>query len=124
MADTPEAIKKSQKLYLLIGAVLFIFTVVTVAVATVPALDIGRHGFDTADMILGLAIAAFKASLVGAIFMHLNHEKGMVYFVFGLGIVFGIALMALTAWAFLDPIEYGSPVERDGFYSTELPAKN
>ena len=53
MADTPEAIKKSQKLYLLIGAVLFVFTVVTVAVATVPALDIGRHGFDTADMILG-----------------------------------------------------------------------
>lgn len=124
MADTPEAIKKSQKLYLLIGAILFIFTVVTVAVATVPALDVGRHGFDTADMILGLAIASFKASLVGAIFMHLNHEKGMVYFVFGLGIVMGIALMVLTGWAYSDITNYGSPTERDGFFSTELPANN
>lgn len=124
MADTPEAIKKTQKLYLLIGAILFIFTIVTVAVATVPALDVGRHGFDTADMILGLGIATFKASLVGAIFMHLNHEKGTIYFVFGLGIIMGIALMALTGWAYTDIINYGSPGERDGFYSTELPVKN
>jgi caa(3)-type oxidase subunit IV len=124
MADTPEAIRKSQKLYLLIGAILFIFTVVTVAVATVPALDVGRHGFDTADMILGLAIATFKASLVGAIFMHLNHEKGLIYLLFGFGIVFGIALMGLTAWAYSDITTYGNEKSRDGFYSTELPANN
>ena len=124
MADTPEAIKKTQKLYLLIGAILFIFTVVTVAVATVPALDVGRHGFDSADMILGLAIATFKASLVGAIFMHLNHEKGLIYLVFGMGIVMGIALMALTAFSYADIINYGNEKSRDGFYSTELPVNN
>lgn len=124
MADTPEAIKKSQKLYLLIGLILFIFTIVTVAVATVPALDVGRHGFDTADMTLGLAIASLKAGLVAAIFMHLNHEKGLVYLVFGFGIVFGIALMALTAFSYADITSYGNEKDRDGFYSTELPAKN
>ena len=117
MADTPEAIKKSQKLYLVIGAVLFIFTVVTVAVATVPALDVGRHGFDTADMILGLAIASFKASLVGAIFMHLNHEKKLVYVVFGIGLFLGAALMLLTGLAYSDPIKYGTWEKGDGFYN-------
>ena len=124
MADTPEAIKKSQRLYLLIGLILFIFTVVTVAVATVPALDVGRHGFDMADMTLGLAIASFKATLVAAIFMHLNHEKGLIYLVFGMGIVFGIALMGLTAFAYSDTTNYGNEKARDGFYSTELPASN
>lgn len=40
MADSPEQIKKSLKIYTVIGLVLFIFTGVTVAVATVPALDL------------------------------------------------------------------------------------
>ena len=68
MADSPEAVKKAQKLYLLIGAILFVFTVVTLMVATVPALDVGQHGFDKADMVLGLFIATIKAGLVAAIF--------------------------------------------------------
>jgi hypothetical protein len=46
--------------------ILFIGTIVTVLVATVPALDVGHHGFDIWDAILGLAIAATKASLVAA----------------------------------------------------------
>ena len=49
MADTPEDIKNAQKKYLLIGLILFIFTVVTVAVATVPWLDFGEHGFELSD---------------------------------------------------------------------------
>ena len=117
MADTPEAIKKSQKLYLLIGLILFVFTVVTVAVATQPWLDFGAHGFDAADMWIGLGIASVKASLVGAIFMHLNHEKKLVYLLFGTGLVFGVALMALTALAYSDPIRFGSWKKGDGFYN-------
>ncbi len=73
MADSPEAIQKSLRLYTLIGGVLFAGTIITVMVATVPALDFGKHGFDVADMVLGLLIASVKASLVAAIFMHLNH---------------------------------------------------
>ena len=117
MADSPEAIKKSQTLYILIGLILFVFTVVTVAVATQPWLDFGAHGFDTADMMIGLCIATFKATLVGAIFMHLNHEKKMVYLVFGLGLFFGVSLMGLTALAFSDPIRFGSWKTGDGFYN-------
>lgn len=104
MADTAEAIRKSIRTYLIVGAALFIGTIVTVAVATVPALDIGGHGFDIWDAILGLAIAATKASLVAAVFMHLNHEKKAVYWIFGSGIVFVIALFGLTALAKNDPI--------------------
>lgn len=104
MADTPEAIRKSLRTYKFVGAVLFIGTVVTVLVATVPWLDVGHHGFDVWDAILGLAIATTKASLVAAIFMHLNHEKKAIYWIFGSGIVFVIALFALTALAKYDPI--------------------
>ncbi len=104
MADTPEAIRKSIRTYLFVGAILFIGTVVTVMVATVPWMDVGHHGFDAWDAILGLAIATTKASLVAAIFMHLNHEKKAVYWLFGSGIVFATALFGLTAFAKSNPI--------------------
>ena len=104
MADTPEAVRKSIRTYLLVGAALFVGTVITVLVATVPALDVGHHGFDIWDAILGLAIASTKAGLVAFIFMHLNHEKKAVYWIFGSGLVFVIALFALFALAKYDPI--------------------
>jgi cytochrome c oxidase subunit 4 len=112
MADTPEAVKKSIRTYLFVGAILFIGTIVTVLVATVPALDVGHHGFDTMDAILGLAIATTKASLVAAVFMHLNHEKKAVYWIFGSGLVFVFWLFVLIGLAKKDPIHdplfYGS----------------
>lgn len=106
MADSPEAIKKSIRLYMLIGGVLFAGTVITVMVATLPWLDFGGHGFDTADMVLGLLIASVKASLVAAIFMHLNHEKRLIYWVFGFGVFCAVSMAALIALAKWDPIHY------------------
>ncbi len=114
MADTPEAISKAQKLYLWIGATLFFFTVVTVAVATVPFLDFGAHGFDHVDMTIGLVIAVIKSSLVMLIFMHLNHEKGMVYFLYGMAIFFAAALIILCAVAFWNGTHFGTPDIMDG----------
>jgi caa(3)-type oxidase subunit IV len=106
MADSPEALQKSLRLYKLIGGVLFIGTIVTVMVATVPWLDVGGHGFDVWDMILGLLIATVKATLVAVIFMHLNHEKSLIYWLFGLGFVAAFFLVALIALAKWDPIHY------------------
>ena len=107
MADSPEEIKKHVKLYMLVGATLFVCTVLTVAVAKIEWVDnLGERGFDTVDMVIGLLIAAFKATLVALIFMHLNHEKKLIYWFFGFGIIFGIALMALTGFAYIDPIEF------------------
>ena len=106
MAESPEEIKKHIKLYLLIGATLFACTVITVAVAKFEFLDFGDRGFDAVDATIGLLIATFKATLVALIFMHLNHEKKMVYWVFALGLFFAIALMSLTGLAFSDPIQF------------------
>ena len=64
MADSPEAIKKHIKLYLFIGAILFVCTVLTVAVAKFEFLDFGDRGFDRVDAVIGLLIATFKATLV------------------------------------------------------------
>jgi caa(3)-type oxidase subunit IV len=104
MADTPEAIKKSVRTYLFVGGVLFLGTVITVMVATVPWLDVGKHGFDKWDCILGLTIATIKACLVAFIFMHLNHEKKAVYWLFASGLCMVCSLAFLTALAVFDPI--------------------
>ena len=104
MADTPEAIRKSIRTYLFVGGILFLGTIITVLVATVPALDFGKHGFDAMDCILGLTIATIKAVLVASIFMHLNHEKKAIYWLFGSGICAVISLAGLTALAMGDPI--------------------
>lgn len=80
-----EDVRKSTRVYLLVGLILFSGTLATAAVATIPAFDVGAHGFDKWDAILGLAIATTKASLVAAIFMHLRHERRWVYVVITLG---------------------------------------
>ena len=104
MANSPEEIQKSKKTYLLVFGALLVCTVVTVLVATQEKLDFGGHGFDHVDCLVGLAIASLKAGLVAAIFMHLNHEKKAVYWIFGAGIVIAICLFGLTGFADLDPI--------------------
>jgi len=112
MADSPEEIKKATKTYLLVFLALCIGTVVTVMVATIEALDVGHHGFDMADMILGLIIATVKSALVALIFMHLNHEKKAVYWIFGSGLFFVAWMGGLIAFAKADPIH------NDFFYTT------
>jgi cytochrome c oxidase subunit 4 len=104
MADSIEAIHKAKKTYLLVFGALLVGTVLTVLVATVPALDIGGHGFDMYDAVLGLIIASTKATLVAAIFMHLNHEKKLIYWVFFGAIFFFFAMGALFALAESSPI--------------------
>lgn len=106
MADSPEEIKKHLKSYKIVAAVLFVCTILTVAVAKIEWLDFGSRGFGTADMVIGLLIATFKATLVALIFMHLNHEKSMVYWIFGGSMLFAVVLMALTGFAFTDPIQF------------------
>ena len=104
MANSPEEIKKAVRTYLIVGFILFVGTVTTVLVASYPPFDVGAHGFDKWDCILGLTIATIKATLVAAIFMHLNHEKKAIYWLFGSGICAVISLAGLTALAMGDPI--------------------
>lgn len=73
--------QRARRAYLIVGMVLFIATVTTVAVASVTWLDVGGHGSDAWDAALGLSIAIFKSSLVALVFMHLNHERKAIYYI-------------------------------------------
>ena len=111
-SDHTVAVRESLRAYLLVGIILFSGTVATALVATMPALDIGQHGFDKWDAGLGITIAAIKASLVAAVFMHLNHERRIIYWVILLGVLHASGLFIGTAMHFAnvtnDRYFYGS----------------
>lgn len=113
----PTSVQSSVRLYLLVGAVLFMGTIVTVAVATLPWLDVGGHGFDKADMILGLIIASVKALLVAAVFMHFNHERSLVYFLIGLAGAHAVGMFAFTMLSEIDRVR--DPLFYHGTRSTD-----
>lgn len=93
MADSPEEIQKHVKTYMWVGAALFVGTVLTVVVAWI-----------TPSIIVGMAIACTKAALVALIFMHLNHERSMIYKILFFTFFFFLGLMVLTAIALYDPV--------------------
>ena len=72
MHADPEAIKKSIRSYMFIGAMLLVFTGITVAVNQF-------HLAVPAAITLALIIATIKGSMVASVFMHLSHEKKWIY---------------------------------------------
>jgi caa(3)-type oxidase subunit IV len=95
-----KEIQASFKKYFGVLGVLIIGTIVTVLVSYV---DFGGHAINLA---VGLAIATFKAACVALIFMHLNHERGLIYKILVFTIVFFVALMFLTVLHHYDPIHH------------------
>jgi caa(3)-type oxidase subunit IV len=67
-----ESIRKSIRSYLMVGAALFVFTGITVAVNQI-------HLAVPLAITLALLIAGTKGTMVAMIFMHLNHEKKWIY---------------------------------------------
>jgi cytochrome c oxidase subunit 4 len=65
-------VQKSIRKYLMIGAALMVFTVITVAANLV-------HLAVPIAITVALIIASIKASMVAAVFMHLSHEKQWIY---------------------------------------------
>ncbi len=100
MSDNIEEIQKSVKKYLLIGATLIIFTGLTVWLSYV---ELPTHGL---NILAGMILAAFKASLVALIFMHLNHEKSVIYKVLAFTVIFAIALFVLFYVSNIDPLVF------------------
>ena len=97
-AESPEEIKKHIKAYTIVGINLLIFTGITVWIATV---DLGS---DHINYGVGILIATFKAALVALIFMHLNHERPLIYQVLLFTGIFAAGLMVLTIFHLFDPI--------------------
>ena len=77
--------------YLMVFGALLLLTVVTVAIAE---LDFGAR----TTVIVAVAIAAVKATLVALFFMHLKSERAAVYWPLGLTAVLFAALFAFVLW--------------------------
>ncbi|MFN2476254.1 MAG: cytochrome C oxidase subunit IV family protein [Chthoniobacterales bacterium] len=84
--------------YLMVGALLLIFTGLTVFLSYV---DFGSHKM---NMAVGMLVATIKATLVAAIFMHLSSERQLVYRILIFTGFFVMALFWLTYLHWYDPI--------------------
>lgn len=98
MANSPEEVAKHVKLYLKVGAALLFFTAVTVFLSYV---DFGSH---SRNMTIGLALATFKTCLVVLIFMHMNHERPLIYKFMLFSLVFLGVMFTLFVCAHGDPL--------------------
>ena len=105
MADTTHDWSHHKKVYTIIGVTLFICSGITLALGLWAPLAVGPPGPTPGDYVIGLALAGVKASLVALIFMHLSHEKGLIYKTLVFTFLFFIGLMALTLFAGFDPIK-------------------
>ena len=76
------------KIYLGIGATLLVLTIVTVAVALV---DLGPF-----NLIVAMAIATVKASLVAMIFMHLYYDNKFYLMIFLSSLLFVGIFISIT----------------------------
>jgi caa(3)-type oxidase subunit IV len=91
-------VQKHVRGYLMVGAALLVCTGITVALSYV---DFGTR---KANIAVAMLLAAFKAGLVGAIFMHLAAEKRLIYRVLIFTAFFVLGLFWLTYLHWYDPI--------------------
>ena len=81
-----DDISKHVKTYFMVFGALMVLTIVTVGVSY---LHLETHEAIAA----ALFIATIKASMVALFFMHLNHERELIYYVLALTVVFFFVLM-------------------------------
>src|SRR6476659_5092735 len=105
----PAAIKKSIRTYMMVGALLYIGTVITVAANQV-------HLAVPLAITVALIIATIKGSAVAAVFMHLSHEKKWIYGSLILTVAFFVVLLSVPFLTISDTI--GTPIHH------EAPAAN
>jgi cytochrome c oxidase subunit 4 len=96
--DDHHDVSKHIKKYLMVGALLMIFTLITVGLSYV---DFGSHSLNIG---IGMLVATFKAGLVAMIFMHLNAERKLIYRILIFTGLFVLALFWLTYLHWYDPV--------------------
>jgi cytochrome c oxidase subunit 4 len=85
-AHSVDDIKKSVKTYMMIFGALMVLTIITVGVSYV-------HLPVAAAVTVALIVATIKGSLVALYFMHLLHERKVIYWVLTLTLIFFIFMM-------------------------------
>ena len=96
-AHASDDISKHVKTYFMVFGALMVLTIITVGVSY---LHLPVHQ----AIIVALFIATIKGSLVALFFMHLNHERKMIYWVLALTVVFFFVLMLVPISTNLDKI--------------------
>ena len=96
MDSTPD-IKKEINLYIKVFGTLAVLTVLTVAAAY---LDVGIG----LAVVIAMIIATTKGSLVASFFMHLAHEKKLIYLMLVITLVFLLSLFFITFGAIGDQV--------------------
>jgi caa(3)-type oxidase subunit IV len=94
-------ISKSIRSYMMVGAALLVFTVITVAVNQV-------HLAVPLAITVALIIATMKGSMVAAVFMHLSAEKKWIYGALILTLIGFVILMTVPSFTLMDTI--GTPI--------------
>ncbi|MGD1083183.1 MAG: cytochrome C oxidase subunit IV family protein [Verrucomicrobiota bacterium] len=92
-----EDAKRHMRTYAIVGVALMIGTAMTVWASYA---DFGSRKI---NIVVALAIAITKGSLVAGFFMHLISEKKMIYSVMACTVFFFGALMFLTLWSMHHP---------------------
>ena len=90
-----ESVRKHVRVYVTVFVALMALTLITVTISTL-------HLQPAAAIIVALCIAALKASLVAAYFMHLITEKKLIYAALTLTVVLFLVLMLLPVSHFAD----------------------
>ena len=101
MHSDQESIRNTVRTYWMIGAALFVFTGITVAVNQV-------HLAIPLAITVALIIATMKGSMVASVFMHLSHEKRWIYGSLILTVAFFIVLLSVPFLTINDTI--GTPI--------------
>ncbi|MBW8876927.1 MAG: cytochrome C oxidase subunit IV family protein [Acidobacteria bacterium] len=89
-ASDAESIRKQTRAYIVVFVTLMVMTILTVAVSYFH-MPVGLA------ILVALVIASFKGSLVAAVFMHLSHERKLIYWVLLLTVIFFVVLMAIPS---------------------------
>lgn len=112
-APDAEHVQQHVRKYLMVGATLLVFTIITVALSYIDFGVIFSHlfrtklsegGGRTVNVAVAMLVAAFKAGLVAAIFMHLSSERRMIYRILVFTVFFVLGLFWLTYLAWYNPI--------------------
>ncbi len=96
-AHSADDVKKSVRTYFMIFGALMVLTIITVGVSYV-------HLPIAMAVLVALVVATIKGSLVAMYFMHLLHERKVIYWVLILTVIFFVFLMFVPLLTNLDRI--------------------
>src|SRR3954463_4759499 len=92
-----DEVRGHLRLYWMIGAALYVFTIITVAVNQV-------HLAIPLAITVALIVATIKGSMVATVFMHLGNEKRWIYGSLLLTAFFFVAMITITTLTLRDTI--------------------